>query len=209
MNQATPAEKSTYHHGDLKQSLLRAAHAMLKQTGIDGVTLRKLAERVGVSRAAPYHHFANKNELLCAIAEQGFTDWQQRAEVIRQDPSLQPRQRFRRFFFDYVIYATENPELYELMFGRIIWKTDSSTDSLKQVAYPSFQYQLELVREWQAQGVLPDTQDPLRLSQVTWSTMHGLARLIIDGIYPDTSHVAEMVDCAVDLFISDPVAEQR
>lgn len=175
---------------------------MLKETGIEGLTLRKLAERVGVSRAAPYHHFSNKNELLCAIAEQGFLDWWRQAREIQDDPSLQQQQRFRRFFYEYVIYATQNPELYELMFGRIIWKTDSGTDSLKQIAYPSFQYQVEQVRYWQEQGVLPLEQDTLRLSQVMWSTMHGLARLVIDGIYADTSHLAAMVDCAVDLFLS-------
>ena len=72
--------KGSYHHGDLRSSLLEAAKAMLSESGIEGLSLRKLADRVGVSRTAPYHHFKDKNELLCAIAQEGFDHWHSNAE---------------------------------------------------------------------------------------------------------------------------------
>lgn len=62
-----------YHHGDLHSTLLREANRLLDEDGIDGLSLRKLAERAGVSRTAPYHHFRDKNVLLCALATQAFS----------------------------------------------------------------------------------------------------------------------------------------
>lgn len=192
--------KTNYHHGDLRGTLLCEANLLLKETGIEGLSLRKLADRVGVSRTAPYHHFKDKNELLCAIAEQGFIRWQQDAELIFNQSNVPPKEKYRRFFHGYISYAADNPELYDLMFGRTIWKQNSATQTLRNVAYPSFHHQVEMTKKWQSQGLMPTGEDTLRLSQVTWGTMHGIARLLIDGIYADRSHIDEMCDCAVNLF---------
>ncbi|MGJ8678928.1 TetR/AcrR family transcriptional regulator [Paraglaciecola sp.] len=192
--------KTNYHHGDLRSTLLLAANDLLKEVGVDGLSLRKLAEKVGVSRTAPYHHFKDKNQLLCAIAEQGFIHWQQDAEQIFKRTDINLNQQYQAFFKGYINYAANNPELYDLMFGRVIWKQNSATDELKNVAYPSFNYQVEMTKTWQQQGLLPNNENTLRLAQVTWATMHGIARLLIDGIYADQSHVDEMCDCAVNLF---------
>ena len=193
-------KKPSYHHGDLRSTLLNAANVLLKEMGIEGLSLRKLADKVGVSRTAPYHHFKDKNQLLCAIAEQGFVRWQQDAEFIFNQTGVPPKEKYRQFFHGYISYAADNPELYDLMFGRTIWKLNSATNELRDVAYPSFHNQVEMTKKWQAQGLMPNNEDTLRLSQVTWGTMHGIARLLIDGIYADRSHIDEMCDCAVNLF---------
>jgi AcrR family transcriptional regulator len=197
---AKKLEKNSYHHGDLRSSLVDAASIMLKESGIDGLSLRKLADKVGVSRTAPYHHFKDKNELLCAIAEQGFMHWQQDATAIFNSVGLTAREKYRLFIRGYIAYAADNPELYDLMFGRTIWKQNSATQSLRNIAYPSFHQQVEMTKEWQKSGIMPDTEDTLRLAQVTWGTLHGIARLLIDGIYADRSHIDEMCECAVNLF---------
>ena len=196
----TKQNKTSYHHGDLRITLLNAANTLVKETGIEGLSLRKLADKVGVSRTAPYHHFKDKNQLLCAIAEQGFVRWQQDAETIFKQDGLSPTEKYRQFFHGYISYAANNPELYDLMFGRTIWKQNSATNALRDVAYPSFHYQVQMTKDWQLQGLLPIGEDSLRLAQVTWGTMHGIARLLIDGIYADQSHIDEMCDCAVSLF---------
>lgn len=197
---AQKPEKSSYHHGDLRSSLVDAASLMLKENGINGLSLRKLADRVGVSRTAPYHHFKDKNELLCAIAERGFSRWQKDANDIFTRAEISAKDKYRLFIKGYIAYAADNPELYDLMFGRTIWKQNTATPSLREVAYPSFHHQVEMTREWQDQGIMPDTEDTLRLAQVTWGTIHGIARLLIDGIYADRSHIDEMCECAVNLF---------
>lgn len=59
-----------------------------------------------------------------------------------------------------------------------------------------------MTQNWQAKGILPKSQNSLRLAQVTWATLHGIAQLVIDGIYADASQIDEMCQCAVDLFMS-------
>ncbi|MCF2946637.1 TetR/AcrR family transcriptional regulator [Paraglaciecola aquimarina] len=192
--------KSNYHHGDLRSTLIAGANELLKETGIEGLSLRKLAEKTGVSRTAPYHHFKDKNQLLCAIAEQGFKHWQHNAEKIFNQTDLSLKEKYHQFFLGYIRYAADNPELYDLMFGRTIWKQNKATQNLRDVAYPSFNYQVQMTQDWQQQGLLPKGENTLRLSQVTWGTMHGIARLLIDGIYADQTHIDEMCECAVNLF---------
>ncbi len=190
-----------YHHGDLQATLVRVAAARIRQHGIDSLSLRKLAEDAGVSRSAPYHHFKDKNALLSAVAAKGFSDWHTRAQRIFADDTATAPVRFRQFVHAYIQWAADNPQLYELMFGRTLWHAGHATEELKAVAYPSFQFQVEMTRFWQQQGVLCATQDPLRLAQVTWGTLHGIARLVIDGVYANSSHLKEMCDCAADVFI--------
>ncbi len=194
----------SYHHGDLRQTLLQAAKQRLESHGIEGLSLRKLAEDAGVSRTAPYHHFKDKNALLSAIAAEGFEQWHKEAKVIFDDDSLTPQVRLKRFIRGYVGYADKHPQMYDLMFGRTIWKSGEPTDDLKSVAFPAFQFQVIMTKEWQKQGLLPTDKDTLRLAQVTWSTLHGIARLLIDGIYADSSHIDDMCDTAASLFMRRP-----
>jgi hypothetical protein len=137
---------------------------------------------------------------LYAIAEEGFNHWHQTAREIFARDELSVREKYKQFFFGYINYAMQNPELYDLMFGRTIWKQNSATEDLRAVAYPRFQFQVKMTKQWQEQGLMPKDQDTLRLAQVTWGTMHGIARLLIDGIYADNSHIEDMCECAVDLF---------
>jgi hypothetical protein len=118
---------------------------------------------------------------------------------------LTQEQKFEDFICGYVRFAADNPEEYELMFGRSIWKQANSTQELRDVAYPCFQHQLEMIRSWQDAGLLAsDTvagDSALRTSQVIWGAVHGIAKLLIDGIYTDAAQIEEISQCAVKLFI--------
>ncbi len=195
-------DKSPYHHGDLRSSLLSTATTMLNNDGIDSLSLRKIAENVGVSRTAAYHHFKDKNDLLCAIAANGFNQWQQQAEKILTDTSLTHQQQYRNFVYTYIHFATNNPNLYDLMFGRTIWKDHGSNETLRQAAYPTFDYQVKMIEHWQKSFMFAKKESTLRLAQVIWGTLHGIAKLMIDGIYTDNASVDEMCECAVNLFLS-------
>jgi len=200
----TKDKTSTYHHGDLQSSLLATATAMIAEQGIEALSLRKLALRIGVSRTAAYHHFKDKNDLLSAIAAQGFIAWQRQAEQIFNDNKLTDKKKYQQFVQYYVRFATENASIYKLMFGSTLWKKEhespNSSQTLIDVAYPSFQYQVKMTETWQQKGILPKSQNTLRLAQVSWATLHGIAQLVIDGIYADASQVDEMCQCAVELF---------
>lgn len=194
-------DSTNYHHGDLYSSLLTTATEMIAEGGIESLSLRKLALRIGVSRTAAYHHFKDKNDLLIAIAAQGFVSWKAQAEQIFNDDDLTERNKYQAFVHFYVQFATENSAIYQLMFGGTLWKDKQSPSKLKEVAYPSFQFQVEITKAWQEKGVLPNSPSALRLAQVTWATLHGIAQLVIDGIYADASQIDEMCQCAIDLFL--------
>ncbi|PCI32929.1 MAG: TetR family transcriptional regulator [Alphaproteobacteria bacterium] len=191
-----------YHHGDLRRALMAATRDMIRAGGVEALSLRKLAERVGVSRTAAYHYFKDKNVLLCTLAEEGFRLWQDTLGQIFNDESLPLQDRYRSYIRWYMDYAMDNAEYYDLMFGRAIWKQNSATDSLKTLAYEVFQKQVEMTRQCQEGGILPAGEDSLRLAQVSWGTLHGLARLLIDGIYTDESHIDEMCDCAANMLMT-------
>ena len=197
--------KNSYHHGDLRPTLLASATKMINQGGVEALSLRKLAEDVGVSRTATYHHFKDKHDLLCAVAAQGFSTWQAIEQSIFNDESLAIKDRYRQFVFKYIDFAAKNPALYDLMFGSTLWKNGASNQNLRDVAYPVFNDQVVMTKSWQETGILPQGENTLRLAQVTWGTMHGIARLLIDGIYADANSIEEMCECAVNLFLSSAV----
>ena len=84
------AEKSNYHHGDLRQALIDGAIALIAEQDISSLSLREVARRVGVSHAAPYRHFADKEALLAAVAEEGFirltASMRQQQQMVFDDP---------------------------------------------------------------------------------------------------------------------------
>lgn len=192
---------SKYHHGDLRAALLREAEALLREDGIEGLSLRKLAERVGVSRMAPYHHFKDKHELLCALAAEGF---HQLDRIMEQTPLTGEGQlgpQLTAFVRSYLRFATHHPEQYELMFGRPIWKSGTPTDELKQIAYGTFRHYAEKIAEVIPEGNLPSGSNPLRLAQASWATLHGLCRLMIDGIYVNAADMEEVSEESVRVML--------
>ena len=155
--------------------------------------MRKLADNVGVSRTAPYHHFKDKNALLCAIAEAGFADHIRAVSELPQNhPELNPRVLFELYVLGYIRFADANPETYDLMFGKEIWKLGQPTDSLKVISKRCFQHWLEWIETLQGAGILTSQHPTLRVAQASWATLHGLCRLLNDGIYVNRDDLEEM-----------------
>src|SRR5215472_8900990 len=94
---STPAGRRPYHHGDLRQALVRSALEILSEAGVGGLSLRAAARRARVSAMAPYRHFADKEALLAAVAEYGFRELATRLPTPLGDrpPSRSPRFRMR------------------------------------------------------------------------------------------------------------------
>ena len=199
---APPCETSDkpYHHGDLRRQILDEAARLLREEGEAGLSMRKLAQTLGVSRTAPYHHFADKQALLCGIAEEGF---RRLREVVRTPPYSEGAEineaAVRVFVRRYVQFAIDNEEYYELMFGGRLWKSQQLTESLTLEAHNAFKVYIEQIRTW-LQSINNHHIDPLRFAQVSWSTLHGMSRLLIDGIYLDTNALNVMSDTAAKMF---------
>jgi AcrR family transcriptional regulator len=200
---ACATEVKPYHHGDLRRQLLDAAANLIREEGETALSMRKLALAVGVSRTAPYHHFSDKQALLCAVAEEGFRRFR-RIVTTRLDAAepaaVIDEAAVRLFIRRYIDFAVNNAEYYDLMFGGHLWKSEQLTASLKGEAYTSFKVYVDQIRCWQKARLVSSTVDPLRYAQVSWSTLHGMSRLLIDGIYLDSEAVAAMSDAAANMF---------
>ena len=144
VDSVTLKDNSNYHHGNLRQTLLTAATEMIAENGIESLSLRKLADKVGVSRTAAYHYFQDKNDLLCAIAANGFRRWQASLNELKSN-LLPERDKFEQYILGYIAFATNNPEEYELMFGRTIWKQANCTVELQQISHAIFQHQVDMI----------------------------------------------------------------
>lgn len=201
VDSVTLKDNSNYHHGNLRQTLLTAATEMIAENGVESLSLRKLADKVGVSRTAAYHYFQDKNDLLCAIAANGFGCWQASLNELKSN-LLPERDKFEQYILGYIAFATNNPEEYELMFGRTIWKQANCTVELQQISHAIFQHQVDMIAHWQTLGVI-NGDNPLRIAQVIWGTLHGIAKLFIDGVYNDVARAEEIVISALPMFLAD------
>src|SRR5215469_1548797 len=118
---STPFEKRPYHHGDLRQALVRSALEILSEAGVGGLSLRGAARRARVSAMAPYRHFADKEALLAAVAEYGFRELATRLTAAAE-PAADSRAGLAALGVAYVLFACEQPSLFKLMFGPTIEK---------------------------------------------------------------------------------------
>jgi AcrR family transcriptional regulator len=100
-----------------RSALLSAAAELLDGGGPDAVTLREVGARAGVSRGAPYRHFADKGSLLTAVAADGWERIGDRMRALQTDRRLQPAERLRAAVIVLITVSRQQPYLYQLMFG--------------------------------------------------------------------------------------------
>ena len=174
--------KGSYHHGDLKRALVDAALTLVGEKGPRGFSLSEAARRAGVSPAAPYRHFADKANLLAAVAEQGFLDLH-RALVESGSDASDPERRTVESARGYVRWAVEHPDHYQVMFGGDTDKAENP--GLLEAGNLAFGYLLDSIDACLAAGVIR-ADDPRRIAGPMWSLIHGIASLAITG---DLGHV--------------------
>lgn len=181
--------KKTYHHGNLRNALLAAALALVEESGLEGLSLRKVAARVGVSHAAPEHHFPTMRHLMNAMATAGFEMFTRAMAVERAQASQEPIEQMRAAARGYLAYARRHPGLFRLMF----------TANLLDWTDPALQQQAGLGRR-QLEEICAPAADVMglrteagrrSLENLVWSQVHGRAHLMIDRKLPD----ADEPDC--------------
>jgi len=154
-----------YHHGDLRRALTDAARRLLESVGPQALSLRAVAREAGVSPAAPYHHFKDKNELLDAVARQGWGGLSEQIAAARGEGGL------TSLGMAYVRFARENLALYQLMYARIRGQ-DSLPHGKGGEAYDLIKKQVRLHIGQAASGL------DLELATFAfWCLSHGLAEM--------------------------------
>lgn len=186
--------KQQYHHGDLRGALIAAGLDILKDKGMEHLSLRVLAKATGVTVAAPYSHFRDKDDLLAAIAETGF---QRLALQMAEDATglKDTRQRIERLMASYIRFAVKNKPLFRLMFSRELADM-KRYPTLAMTAGKSYALISAALSRRQNQG-----EDTGFLTVAIWSLCHGLTTLVMDEkINPEQFGAA-----SIDMFIGRTV----
>lgn len=186
-----------YHHGNLRSALLDCAEQALSDEGDPReLSLRELARRVGVSHAAPRRHFADKQALLDALAEEGFERLGRELRDALDAAGGAFDAQLRGFARAYVRFATRHGALLELMFAG---KHRPGADALREAADRAFAAPRELIQRAQATGeVVPG--DLERVATVILAASQGLASLVNSGMH-DEADLDDVVADAVDRII--------
>ncbi len=176
-----PMTTSTYHHGDLREALVDAAVAAVREDGPDSLRIRDLARRVGVSHNAAYRHFADRDGLIAEVSERVMHRLLQQMQtrlsaVSTEDPVLRARQRLAETGRAYVDFALSEPGLFRLAFSSlvVVGETLPPTD---RDPYALLGHVLDDLVDV---GFLAVDARPS--AEITcWASVHGFSVLCIDG----------------------------
>ena len=171
-----------YHHGDLRAALIQAGLAILAEEGMQALSLRAAARRAGVSHAAPYRHFADKEALLAAIAEEGFNVLATDVGAARARFPASPREQLEESAWAYVRFALAHPDHLRVMFGGQI-ENPRAYPGLRDAGGRAFNILVEIIRAGQDDRVV-NAGDVRLLALLAWTQVHGLSLLLIGHQVP-------------------------
>lgn len=170
-------KEKNYHHGDLRNALLKAGMEMIETEGLAHLSLRSLAAKVGVSHTAPKNHFGSMRGLMTAIGAEGFRIFT--AEMRAGLTSASDRdEKLQAALQGYVSYAKTHPELFRMMFSPEY--CDFKDDEIQTAARESYRVLEEISADldWDK----ADASDAQwRTEIMLWSLVHGYATLLITG----------------------------
>ncbi|MBV9413207.1 MAG: TetR/AcrR family transcriptional regulator [Acidimicrobiia bacterium] len=182
MSRAAPTSRSRARRGEgelLHTEILDAAERLLIETGSEeAVSIRRIADAVGVTPPSIYLHFADKEELLFAVCERQFTELDrvtEEAVIGVEDPLEELYLRGKA----YVRFGLDHPEQYRILFMRGADHTLSDTDETRIRKASAFDHLVDAVRRGIDGGVLPKDSDAFAVALELWSVVHGVTSLII------------------------------
>jgi AcrR family transcriptional regulator len=188
-----------YHHGNLRESLLKTAIELIAEVGPAGFNLRELARRSGVSHNAPYRHFRDKNELLATVAAQGFRELNEAMLEAAASEST-PIGQLKRSGYAYIAFALRRPEHFAAMFDAPAIDNDAAC---KEAGAAAFATLAGFIGLCQLAGQLPKGSTEYR-ALLAWSLVHGIAKLAIANRLPFRSRdqVLQFAVSAIDAAIA-------
>jgi AcrR family transcriptional regulator len=178
MQTAVAAHQRGYHHGDLREALIAAGITAVESDGFEHLSLRAVAQVIGVSPSAAYHHFSDKEALLREIGLRAVAQLDQAvieaAQAISGSDAQAALARSAAAGQAYIEYAVDHPNLFRAAFSGLCANTSPGEEG------DGYQYLMSLLDDLVATGALA-TRARDGAEQVLWATVHGLAVLIVEG----------------------------
>lgn len=180
-----PAQKSRsaskYHHGDMRRALTEAALAIAAESGVSGLSLREIARRLGVSTAAPYFHFKDRQTLLIEIAIEGYAELFRELEAAQKKAGRAEAQ-LERQAAAYLKFTRSHRGHYAIMFSGQ-FAGHKRFEEMVLMASKS----LELVGATMARASGLDRKAVAQAAFCAWSLLHGIAMLDQNGILSESA----------------------
>jgi len=152
---------------------------ILSKEGLAGLSLRKVAKKAGVSHAAPYAHFADKQALIAAISNEGYRRLYEQLSATIELHKGNPHHRLVEVGWTYIQFAIKDPEHFKTMFSGII-EQEKGYPEFREMAQKNFGLLVTLVKDCQETGLL--AQGPADMVAVSlWSLVHGFILLLLEG----------------------------
>lgn len=170
-----------YHHGRLKDALIEAARALIAEHGPAGFTLAELAKRVGVTGAAPYRHFADRNELIGELARRGFEIFGDSLAKAWDDGKPEPRAALNRMGRAYIAFACAEPGLYAAMFNEVRRLPQPVANGVASRAFEGLGRAAAAVLASGNSTTNVSAADVRKLAFEIWALAHGAAMLAVAG----------------------------
>jgi AcrR family transcriptional regulator len=172
--------KRGYHHGRLREALLDAARLLLAERGVAGFSLADAAKLAGVSAAAPYRHFRDRDALLGEVAREGFALFGQRLGESMAS-AADPRQGFQAMGRAYLAFAREQPGLYAAMFS---WAPSPAADGDPWCEAGRRAFELLIDGIGRVLGRSGSPAAASSLAAQVWALAHGIASLTAGNQFP-------------------------
>ena len=173
-----------YHHGNLREALLKAAERALEDRGLQSMSLRELSRELGVTHASPRRHFADKQDLIDALAVRGFERMDEILSRAAKNNGQVFKTRLTKFARAYVGFALKHPALCGLMFEAK--HRPGAPKELLQASDKAFSHGRALFADGQASGEVVEG-DPNRLALVAYASLQGLISISTDGKFKGIS----------------------
>jgi len=171
--------RKKYHHGDLKNTLIKAGMEIISKEGLGGLSLRKVAKKAGVSHTAPYAHFTDKLALIAAISTEGYRRLFVQISAAVESNHNDPQHLLVEVGWAYIQFALKDPKLFKVMFSGVIEQEKDYPD-FREMAQKNFQLLVTLVKTGQEAGLLAPASPDLVAVRL-WSLVHGFIMLLLEG----------------------------
>jgi len=172
----------TYHHGNLKEALITAGLEILSEKGIEGLSLRNVAKKIGVSHTASYNHFPDKQALLAAISTAGHEHLHQILLDTFEKTKHSSSHVISEIAWAYLQFALDNPAKFKLMFSGAL-EEERAHPEYVEISMKNISLLEEIIIYCQNKGQLMEGKVEIVAIKL-WSSVHGFTNLILEDQFP-------------------------